>query len=315
MSASHEILASGMSIGGVNPAYVLGPALMFATAGVTVKRLTPGFHRTINTGEIGVWFDHGKPTLLPGYTEANIVAAENADIHSLLTGRPLSTVRHYEIAEPSWNFQGWFRTLQPVDVADQPSILHFPIQTADIPRKKLAVEANITWNVMPFGDNPVRAITNIRHLKLDKKDAEAKDPERKAGNLPHPLEERVLQICKAGLGMVLSGKRAEELYKITYLGQTEQEEEEYEQNRHLIRQKMFAECAVKLYRYGVTLSDVEIVPVTLTNAEVNAEAVRTLSVLDAAVVAAQSGQEEMEDESPDNVSPLHGVPHQQVAEA
>lgn len=296
---------------------LLGPAIGAATVGVTLKKLTPHWHHTINEGERGVWLKNGRPVLLDGFTPQDVIATETKD--------PFETTAHYRVAEPSWNFVGPFRTLQTVDVADQPSIVTLEVESADNIRKKMAVHANITWNIIAEGDNPVRAITRVKHIKRDKKDAEARDPERMEHAKSHPLEERVLQVCTTGLGRVLSGKMAKTLYELTYLdaatgGQTlaTEDVQRYQKMRQDIQACTIQECARELIYYGVRLTRTDLMPVTRANVEVQAEALRTLSVLDAAVAGTVGGPDASHVEEPeDNVShlPTSFVPGARIAEA
>jgi hypothetical protein len=314
MAASQEILAAGSSVAGVPMAYILATGGLIG-AGATMKKLTPSWHHTINEGERGVWLHRGKPVLLDGFTQQDVENREKLN--------PFDLTAHYKIGGPKWYFVGPFRTLQTVDIADQPSLVTFDVESADEIRSKMAVRANLTWNVIAEGDNPVRSITRVKHIKRDKKDADARDPERQEHTKSHPLEERVLQIGSVGLGRVLSGKMAKELYQLTYLDKELGEEqpmagediERYKKIRDAIREQTIKECAGDLIYYGVCLSKADLLPVTRVNVEVQAQALRTLGVLDAAVAGAVTGPDVTHEENRDNVSPLHGVPQQQVAEA
>lgn len=279
--AIHEASAAALSSPAISsPTLYIGGAVVLTSLLLNVKKITPHWHHTINEGEVGVWLSRGRPIPLKGVIREDIKAAEEAD--------PFSAEAHYRIEEEGWYMIPPFRTLQTVDVADQPLPVRFPLETkADEgkPQQKMNIHATLTWHVSPEGDNPVRAITRVKHLKTDKKDAEAKDPERHENPLVHPLQGQVEQICTKGLGRILSGRNAEYLDRLTYLGETEEQERRFQDIRNRIQEKTIRICSPELIYYGVKLKGVDFVPVVRTPEQVQADALLSLSPRSAAVAA------------------------------
>jgi hypothetical protein len=282
MSVAHEALQLPLAaVKSPNPLIFLGAAGVLTTVALGAKKITPHWHHTINEGEVGVWLRKGEPILLPGFTPEDVEAAEAKN--------PWDAEHHYKIVDHGWRLVRPFCTLQTVDVADQPANVHFPVESADEPRQKLEIQANLAWRISPDGDSPVRAITRVKHLKTDKKDAEAKDVERKEDSKENPLEGRVMQICRAGLGRVLSGRNAEELHQLTYAGQNPEDAWRFEDMRAQMEKDAIEQCEKKLIYYGVELTQVELIPVVRADAEVQAQALRTLSPSEGAIAASTNG--------------------------
>ena len=283
MSLTHEVIQQNLPLAAVSPLVLgVGVAATAATGAAAAKKMASQWHKTIYTGEVGVWLK-GDPLLLDGFTEADVRAAEEADAEAAANiglwkpgdDLPWSTESHYEIQYPKWRMIGPKKTLQRTYVTDSPDVIRFNIESADEVREKLAVEANITWQILPFGDNPVRALKYIRHVKLDKKDAEAREPGKNKEK--DPLEERALQICSQGLSKVLSGKTAQYLIDITKLGENEEDAAMYKAEREKVQSMTIQECAGKMIRYGLMLTEVELMATVRTSEEVQAQAGREIA--------------------------------------
>ncbi len=239
---SHTVPLATGEIMGVNPAYFLAAAGL-ATAGYNVKKITPGLHTTINKGELGVVLRRGEP-VERRLTQAKVEAGES----------------NYKIKGPGWYFVAPFSTIQPVYVTDQFDKVHFPLDSDDGPQ--VAVQANVTWNVSPDGDNPVRSITAVMHQKLDKKE-DTNNTEAEVNR--RVLENRVLGICGVALGQTLTGLKAKTLKTLNKDAPEEVQQETIERSRE------------RLLKYGVVLSAVELMPIARVGEEVLAQALLTHS--------------------------------------
>lgn len=270
MSVAQQMLHENLplaSITDVNPAILIGVAAVAAGV-LNVKKMTPHWHHTINAGELGVWLASGEPVLKNGFDEAQVATIEPGSVED--------TEAHYKIVGPKWYFVPPFRTLQTVYVTDRPGTLLLQIDSADKDKQKLDIDAKITWNVSPEGDNPVRSIMNVKHIKTDKKDAEAGEKANDQEDVP--LTERVIAVCSAGLGRVLSNRKADYLQQLTSLGENDTETAQYDALRETVQRQTIEQCARRLINYGVVLSAVELIPVVRSDAEVQAQALRAMQL-------------------------------------
>jgi hypothetical protein len=247
MSVSAELVSQHLplavgEIGGVNPAYFLAAGAL-ATASYQAKKIIPSWHHTINAGEVGVPLRGGKPIVRENVTAEQIANGES----------------RYVILPPRWYFVPPFRTIQTVYTTDQPNHIEFPLDSEEgkLPSIKLLVSANIVWNVSPDGDNPVKSITEVMHLKKDKKEAveSATDDENR-----QVLKTRVAALARVALGQTLTGMTYKQLKTA---------------NEHLIdeiTQETIERSQASLYRYGVLLTAVELDPIARVDAQVTADA-------------------------------------------
>jgi hypothetical protein len=270
MSVAQEMFEQHLPLATMSPALIGGLAAAGAGVLLNIKKMTPHFHKTIDIGEVGVWLRKGEPIPLEGLSQEEARAREldkRGDGES-----------HYITVGPCWRPLVPFRTLQAVNVADRQDTVSFQIDSADRLPQKLEIDAKITWNVSPDGDNPVRYLRNIQNVKDDKKDADAGDKSKGKNDERDMLNERVNALCSAALGRVLSGKTAEYLRSLTLLSEEREHAAIYDALRANIQKRTINQCAETLMRrYGVELTLVELIPIVRTDAEVQAQAIRTLS--------------------------------------
>jgi hypothetical protein len=115
----------------------------------------------------------------------------------------------------------------------------------------------------------------VKHEKDDKKDANDSVLQRENINI---LGERVISVCASGLGRVLYGKKADELYAI------------HADDPESIQQKAIEACEERLIYYGVKLRTVELLPATRIGEEVLAQSIKDAgpkSPIEAAVIASR----------------------------
>jgi len=212
-------LATG-EVMGLNPAYLIGMGAV-AGAAYQAKKIIPTWHTTINVGEVGVRLKRGEPT---------------------------------EVLEPGFYYVPPYRTIQTVYVTDQQHPVSFPLDCEDGPQ--VQVHANVTWNISPEGDNPIRSIREVMHQKTDKKESTPNPSEEENRQV---LKNRVLGLSAIALGKTLTGRTYDELKTINKNDPEEIEAMTIEQSRE------------KLSRYGVILSHVELFPITRVGEQVHGE--------------------------------------------
>lgn len=250
MSFANEIIHETLPLAAVeiNPSSIIALGAL-AAAGVSIKKITPHWHHTINEGEVGVVLRRGMPVERRDATEDEINSGKS----------------RYKILEPDWYIVPPFRTIQTVYTTDQFGTVSFPLESED--DRQMEVHANITWKIMANGDNPVHAITRVRHEKDDKKDS---------GDIPQKekldvLQDRVLSICRVGLGKVISGKSSDELKRLNY-DQIQTDDGRIIELCEDVQLKTIEKCQDDLAYYGVALSKVELNPIFRVGEEVQAQA-------------------------------------------
>jgi len=267
MSVAQELLRENLPVAtglnSINPAYFVGVAGL-ATATFTVKKMTPHWHQTINVGEIGVPLHRGKPVervVLDKWPEDKVLRVDRYKRYpngrGYVTKEELEAgVSHYRILDPDWYIVPVFRTIEPVYVTDQVSDVKIKRETRDHNSDlvQLEVNAKATWNIDPYGDHPIHAITRVKHEKRTKKDTEDKDKtEMYKGT---ELENRIIAICASGLRVALGRRRAETLYDLR------------DAEAKKIQDAVIKRTSEKLIKYGIVLSQLEFAEIVRVGEEV-----------------------------------------------
>jgi hypothetical protein len=276
--APHLPLASG-EIMGVNPAYFLAGA---AAVGAlhTGRKVITSWNTTIGPGQVGVPLKKGEPIVRKDVTEQQIYAGESK----------------YKILGPGFYYVLPFRAIEPVYVADQPDELNFWLDCKDGPHvtgPQVKVSANVVWRVSPDGDNPVRAITEVVHQRLNKK--ETTELTRVDENMEY-LKKRVLGVYAVALSQTLTDRPYEELNTVNKYAPEKVEQETIERS------------AEKLSKYGVETIAVELMQITRIPEQVLGELIRDSQnpILATAAAVSRRATYESNGHSNGEVLPLRG---------
>lgn len=199
--------------------------ILGATGAITLAATATKAIEIVHQGEMGVRMKRGRPMERRGYSEEEL-----AEIGRYVTHGP--------------GIYGVFpllRKIVKVNVQDRTERYQgFDIESAD--GQLFTVDPIFTWHVRADGDNPYKALFNVKNEK-DNNDV-AKDFE---------LQQTVVGICVGGLHRALRGKTARDLKDI---------------NSQEIDAKTKEECYEDLLEYGTALKRVVLPPITRKDSEV-----------------------------------------------
>lgn len=275
MSMGLELLPNALpmaaDVAGVDTTVLIAAGAM-AAGGVSVRKLTPHWHETINEGYRGVLFHRGQPVeknigeplrirdreLVPTILRQHQQRYAPRRGHFVTEEQMEHGEGRYVTLAPNWYFIGPYCSIQTVNVTDQPAEIKIPFEARDGKRRKqLNVHAEIAWNIGTKGDAPLHAITKIQHEMESKKDTEEENKAKQEKNMAIKTQ-RVTGLAANGLSRAIRelDMQADELYELS-----DREPQKVELATIDFSKK-------ELAKYGFVLSSVRLVAVTRVGEEV-----------------------------------------------